>query len=435
MNELTEKKQSKAINLIDLLKVTFTASIILLLIISGIEGFVFGTLLKMIIGYEKAALIILLCIASNLILGILLFVVFTGVVKKIVGNFTNIVQAINSGDLSMNIERKEYKALGKIADHINSITLEMRTIIKGTYELTKSIVSSSLNMNDKVKQATDSITQISKTIDEIALGASEQVAETQKSVDKMEELSEHIAAVSSSYHDIIQETESVTNLNKEGLYIVNSLREKTADYNDSSDKILSAVENLTTTIKNIGLFVDSIQNIAGQTNLLALNAAIEAARAGESGRGFAVVADEIRKLAEDSKKSAEDIKNMMSNIQNDSQQAIDAMRSMKNISEEQLITVEQTESSFNKIAKSIESIIAKIDNTNDAINHMEALRNESISTIKNTAAVSEQAAAASEELAATIESQLEIFNAMSKSAEELSDLAKDMDESLKKYRL
>lgn len=435
MSELKNNNSSNTKDIMDLIKGVFTASIFLLLLIAAVEGTVLSAILKMVTNSDKIFLVTSLCIISNICVAILLFIVFTGIIKKTSGNFTNIVHAISSGDLSINLDRKEYKALGKIADHINTITAEMRKIIQGTYNLTKSIVNSSLNMSDKVKEATTSITEITKTIDEIASGASEQVGETQKSVDKMGALSAHIAEVSKSYLEVIKDTNGVSSLNKEGLYALKGLKEKSDNYNISSEKIFAAVENLNITLENIGLFVDSIQSIADQTNLLALNAAIEAARAGESGKGFAVVADEVRKLAEESKKSTEEIKNMMSNIRNDSQQAVNAMNTMKNVSKEQFTAVNQTEESFKKIAEAIESIILKIDNTSDAIKQMEILKNETISAIENTAKVSEQTAAASQELAASIESQLRIFEEMSISADELHDLAKGMDTSLKKYRL
>ena len=66
---------------------------------------------------------------------------------------------------------------------------------------------------------------------------------------------------------------------------------------------------------------------------------------------------------------------------------------------------------------------------------MEALKSESLSTIENTARISEQTAAASHELTAGIDTQLETFGKMLVTAEELSSLAKDMDASLKKYKL
>ncbi|MBU3156552.1 methyl-accepting chemotaxis protein [Clostridium estertheticum] len=435
MEELIKKKKGKTISLTGVLSAVFTTSILVIILLAVIEGTISGVILKAITNSDKSLSLILFCIISNIIIEIVLFVTFTVFMKKAADNFGNVVNSINSGDLSVSMNLKENKLLSSIQGHLNSLTAEMRKIIEGTYKLTKAIVNASFNMTDKVDQAMNSITEIEKTIDQIAIGASEQVSETQKSVDKIGKLSDHIVLVNNSYRDIIQETDNVNQLNKEGLCIVEKLREKSDDYNLSSEEIFVAVENLTATLESVGLFVTAIQNIADQTNLLALNAAIEAARAGDVGKGFAVVADEIRKLAEESKNSTEEISSLMNNIKNDSQQAINAMRSMQNVSKEQLIAVDQTEISFRRIAEAIELITLKINDTSNTIRKMETLKSESIASIEHTANVSEQTAASSEELAASVETQLKIFEEMSTSAGELSDIAKDMDNSLKKYKV
>ncbi|ADL50314.1 methyl-accepting chemotaxis protein [Clostridium cellulovorans] len=435
MSELKEQNTGGKNEIFNLIKTTLTTSLAILLIIAIVGGTISGIIINVIAGSDKAFLISCICIFVNLIMAMSTFLIFSGSIKAASGNFSEILQAFSRGDFSIKLDNKEFKALGKIVDHLNSFTTEIRNIIQGTYNLTKSIVDSSFDMTDKVVQINGSFKEISKTIDEIASGASEQVAEAQQSVDTMGNLSEQIVVVRDSYNTIVKEAESVNDLNKEGLDTVKVLREKSDNYNAASEEILIATEHLTTTLDSIGIFVEAIQGISEQTNLLALNAAIEAARAGEAGKGFAVVADEVRKLADQSKDSTENIRKLMETIQNDSKKAIDAMKTMKIVSEQQLSAVNQTDDSFKRIADAVDSIIFKINDTKKAIAQMEESKRTSIFAIEKTAEVSEQTAAASEELAATVESQLRLFDEISKAAGNLSTLSSEMNDSLQKYKL
>ncbi len=109
----------------------------------------------------------------------------------------------------------------------------------------------------------------------------------------------------------------------------------------------STVRGLAEAASRIGDVVRLIGEIAGQTNLLALNATIEAARAGEAGKGFAVVASEVKNLAGQTAKATEEIGRQISEMQNATNQAVDAIRAIGT-------TVDRTSDIATAIAAAVE---------------------------------------------------------------------------------
>ena len=92
-----------------------------------------------------------------------------------------------------------------------------------------------------------------------------------------------------------------------------------------SEETKGVVAGMNTAVENVGEVIKVISDIAEQTNLLALNATIEAARAGEAGKGFAVVANEVKNLANQTQKSTAEIETQVSEMQNVTRMAVDAM--------------------------------------------------------------------------------------------------------------
>lgn len=357
------------------------------------------------------------------------------IITKTTNRFATDLDAIKQGDYSKFIESKSFGILAKIASIINSVLSDIRALIESFFTLSLSIVQASRKVGTTAHDASAAITEISKTVDEIAKGASDQAQEAQQGVQLVEKLSSQIDLVYQSYSSVMDDTKNIHDLNDVGLKSVNILRAKSEENFNSSEKIFSVVEKLTNSTKDIGTFVQSIEDIAEQTNMLSLNAAIEAARAGEAGKGFAVVAEEVRKLADQSRQATEEIIALMESVSEESQSAIQAMEVMKKVSQEQNEAVDSTNKAFGDIANGIRSIVAKIKDINEAVSRMQSDKDNVIVAIENISSVSQETAASSEQVAATTEQQLKAIDEMQVAAARLDELVQELDKKLKKYKL
>lgn len=152
-------------------------------------------------------------------------------------------------------------------------------------------------------------------------------------------------------------------------------------------------------------------------------------------KGFAVVADEIRKLADESNKFTNDIKLLVTELKDNSGNAMKLMQQSKEIVAEQTVSVEETEDKFESIAQAIDITKNIIDKLNQSAVLMESKKTKVIELTQNLAAISEENSAGTEEASATMEEQVATINEIAKSGEELAKVAEELRQLIDKFKI
>jgi methyl-accepting chemotaxis protein len=295
----------------------------------------------------------------------------------------------------------------------------------------------------------------------VSAGAHQQASAVEKAVSLTNQISGAVEGIAGQAGKSAQGSREAARVAQQGVQTVDCTIRGMDTIAERVNLSAQKVREMGQRSNQIGVIVETIDEIASQTNLLALNAAIEAARAGEHGRGFAVVAEEVRKLAEKSSSAAGEITTLIKaitqsvgeavnameagseDVQTGVQQAHQAGAALKSIlsaietvnqaTEQVGATAAQVNQSVNEMVNAIDMVNNVVDENIAVTDQMTTTAGQVTAAFHTIAEISEQTERLTDEVVESTFTMTTQTEKTHQSAQSLATLAKDLSQAANKF--
>jgi methyl-accepting chemotaxis protein len=377
----------------------------------------------------------MIVIAVAVVLGGALMVLLIMSIVKPLNRLMKGSERMSRGDLTQRIQVGSMDELGRVTASFNHMGDSLSSVIRELANNAKELATASGELKASSEQTNKATEQIVGTIQELASDSEQQSLYMEESTRATIEMSSGVQQIASSSSTVAQTSMRTTEKAADGYSAIQSVI-------DQMNSIHGAVRHLSVTVKELGeqsrqinQITDMISEISSQTNLLSLNAAIEAARAGEHGRGFAVVASEVRKLADQSVQSTQQITEVISNIQAETQKAIDSMEETVQAVEDGIGKANQAGESFEHIRESVQEVVGQIREVAAATDVISGSTDQVTQTIRFITDVAQRTASATQELSASSEEQLATIEEITASSAKLHEMSEKLRNVVEQFKV
>jgi len=346
-----------------------------------------------------------------------------------------VMEAAANGDLTQELEVKNDDDFGKLIKAFNQMRDNLRNIVINITETSNYVSSASEELTASIEEISNSSRAVADSAQKIAAGADEQTTSLESSNKALEEISGITEETASNAENVLEIAQGASSLAVDGYDASATAIRNMDELAASNAEVKKEVEELERRAEKIGEIVDVITTIAEQTSLLALNANIEAARVGEQGRGFAVVAGEVGKLANETQESARNISELIKEIQDSMSKLVESVKDSNEKTEGTVKAVSDVMERIERIKESIQDTVVGMEEIKKAMDDQaNAVQGLAVTSdkvfqvaVSNTQEI-ENTAAAAEEQATSVDE-------ISKSSEDLANMADRLISMVNKFKL
>lgn len=348
-------------------------------------------------------------------------------IKKI----TTVLKDVEKGSFDKRIRLNQNDEVGVLANGFDNMLKQLSHMMESTKSVATEVQGVAEHLSSNVQENLHATTVISKSMNHITNGATEQRDMIESNVELMEKLSKSLEEVIRHINELKLDSTAMLKDASSGVSQAKLLQEQSIKTTASTNEMVQAITLLDSNSKDISEFIKVISQISEQTNLLALNAAIEAARAGESGKGFAVVADEVRKLAENSSAASKQIEQLIHATQQQMEGTVSLIHDVHEMIGKQDEIISETQLNFVNISQTSKQNIQTIEDVTSVIVETRQREEAVITLLSQVVAVVQEIVGSSQEISASIEEQNESMRVMNELAANLQQQSRRLLDELK----